>query len=81
MKNFQIPVFRLYTFFYIFRFRCKGSEKNRFFVNIYNIAKIQKHLAACPQCARQYKAMLEVSRLPLEALAEEAAAQPEEQTR
>ena len=43
-------------------------------------AKIQKHLAACPQCARQYKAMLEVSRLPLEALAE-AAAQPEEQTR
>ena len=33
------------------------------------------------QCARQYKAMLEVSRLPLEALAEEAAAQPEEQTR
>lgn len=44
-------------------------------------AKIQKHLAACPQCARQYKAMLEVSRLPLEALAEEAAAQPEEQTR
>lgn len=43
--------------------------------------KIQKHLAACPQCARQYKAMLEVSRLPLEALAEEAAAQPEEQTR
>lgn len=44
-------------------------------------AKIQKHLAACPQCARQYKSMLEVSRLPLEALAEEAAAQPEEQTR
>ena len=44
-------------------------------------AKIQTHLAACPQCARQYKALLAVSRLPLEALAEEAAAQPEEQTR